>query len=227
MADGVLQVTAAVLAGGRSVRMGVDKRALAIGDETMLSRVVRSVSAVCDSVLVVIGAHQDASEYSNLGRGVEVVADCVPDFGPMGGLVTALTYARNPWIFLVGADMPLVCPEVVGLLCKMRGRADAVVPVTPNGPEPLLALYNIACLRPALELLGTPRGGPRRLLELVESVEVPAAMLRQVDPNLGSLRNVNTPADYAELIGVCGAVPMLAEHSDGSFRGGPPEHYLI
>ena len=99
----------------------------------------------------------------------------------------------------VAADMPHLTPEVVRALWDLRDDADAVVPVTEKGREPLLALYRVeACLPAAREVLATGRRRPVAVFSQVTTVEVPADALRSVDPELRSLINVNTPADLIE-----------------------------
>ncbi len=119
--------------------------------------------------------------------------------GPLGGLTTALSEATCEWMLAVAADMPHLTSEVVGALWELRGDADAVVPVTEKGLEPLLALYRVAaCLPAAREVLSTGRRRPVAVFSRVTTVEVPADALRSVDPDLRSLVNVNTPADLIE-----------------------------
>jgi molybdopterin-guanine dinucleotide biosynthesis protein A len=160
-------------------------------------------------VLVVVGEQHDPLVDSILDDRVEVAVDCVKGFGPLAGLVTAFTRSRSEWVLAVAADMPLLKPEVISLLWECRGDADAVVPSTHRGLEPLLALYNVRCFGAALDVLGTSKGGPRRLLDLVDIVKVTEDQLRAVDPSLDSLVNVNTPADAVRAARMC--VPPCPE----------------
>lgn len=197
-AHNTLPVTAAVLAGGRSLRMGVDKTLLSVDGRTLVARVCDAVAEVCDSTIVVTNRPEALAE-AGLPSGVAVVRDEVAYQGPLGGLVTALDSATSEWILAVAADMPHLEPGVVRALWSARNGADVVVPMTDKGPEPLLALYRReACIGPAHEVLDT---GRRRLVALfpqVNVVEIPVDQLRAADPDLRSLVNVNTPADLAE-----------------------------
>lgn len=190
-------VTAAVLAGGTSRRMGTDKRRLVIAGRTLLSHVLDVTARVCPEVMVVTADRADGARL-RLPEDVRVVPDVVSGLGPLGGIATALIATRTEWTLVVAADMPLVRAEVLQTLLDAREGRGAVVPVGPRGREPLIALYHTDCVIPALELLGRQDAGPIRLLDLVECVEVPLGRLRLVDPGLVSLHNVNTPADLAE-----------------------------
>jgi len=193
-----LPITAAVLAGGRSLRMGVDKTLLDVDGRTLVSRVVDAVGEVCEHTLIVTN-RPESLEGVDLADDLRVLRDEVAYQGPLGGLVTAMKEAPDEWVLAVAADMPHLEPDVVRALWAARDGADLVVPVTEKGPEPLLALYRVAaCLAPAREVLET---GRRRLVAFfprVNVIEVAVEDLRSVDPELLSLVNVNTPADLAE-----------------------------
>jgi FdhD protein len=193
-----LPVTAAVLAGGRSLRMGVDKTLLSVGGRTLVARACEAVAEVCEAVVVVTN-RPDVLGDAGLPEGVRVVRDEVAYQGPLGGLASALDVASSEWVLAVAADMPHLEPGIVRALFEARDSADVVVPVSERGPEPLLALYRTeACRGPAHKVLET---GRRRLVAIfpyVTVAEVPVEALRVADPDLKSLLNVNTPGDLQQ-----------------------------
>ncbi|HEY5541166.1 MAG TPA: formate dehydrogenase accessory sulfurtransferase FdhD [Coriobacteriia bacterium] len=193
-----LPLTAAVLAGGRSMRMGVDKTLLDVHGRALVALVVDAVGGVCAHTLVATN-RPEALVQADLPADVRILRDEVAYQGPLGGLVTALAATTDEWMLAVGADMPHLTPEIIRALWDLRGGADAVVPVTDKGVEPLLALYRVeACLPAAREVLATGRRRPTAIFGRVKTVRVPAEALRSVDPDLRSLINVNTPADLLD-----------------------------
>lgn len=200
MSDSVtarLPVTAAVLAGGRSMRMGIDKTLLPVDGEALVTRVAEAAALVCERVVVVTNRPETLGG-AGLPPGVPVLVDEVAYQGPLGGLVTALKNAEDDWVLALPADMPWLCPEVVRALWEVRDGAKVVVPVSAKGPEPLLALYHRDCLSVAWRVL---ESGRRRLVAMfpeLSVVELPVEDLRAVDPDLRSLVNVNTPEELAE-----------------------------
>ncbi len=193
----ILPCTAAVLAGGRSMRMGVDKTLLPVDGEALVARVAAAVGEVCAHTIVVTNRPEALAD-AGLPSDVRVLTDEIPYQGPLGGLVTALAEAPDEWVLAVAADMPHVSAAVVRALWEARDGADVVVPVTDKGPEPLLALYSRACLPVARTVLAS---GRRRLVAVfreVTVVEVPVDSLRGVDPGLKSFLNVNTPEELAD-----------------------------
>jgi FdhD protein len=196
--DTRIPVTAAVMAGGRSMRMGVDKTLLPVDGETLLARVVDAVSGVCAHTVVVTNRAEQIAE-AGLPVDTRVLIDEVSYQGPLGGLVTALKGAPDDWVLAVAADVPWLEPGVIRALWDARGGAQVVVTVTEKGVEPLLALYHRDCLPAARRVLAS---GRRRLVAMFPElavVELPLATLRAADPELRSLVNVNTPEDLADV----------------------------
>jgi molybdopterin-guanine dinucleotide biosynthesis protein A len=201
--SGRLPVTAAVLAGGRSQRMGTDKALLVVAGEPLVVRVCAALIPFCERVMVVAG---DAEAISSVGLPPEVtiVSDDVPFLGPLGGLSTALRASSTEWVFAAGVDMPFIRGEVVAVLWRALGEAQGagadvqmVMPVGLAGPEPLLALYRRDCVGAVDAILA--EGGHKvvDLLGRVNALQVPADELRASDPDLASIINVNTAEDLA------------------------------
>ena len=94
-------VTGVLLAGGKSRRMGEDKRYLVVGEQTLLERGLDLLRSIFQEVLVVI-----AQDSPPLDVDARVVRDLVPDCGSLGGLYTGLTQATTLYIFVVACDMP-------------------------------------------------------------------------------------------------------------------------
>lgn len=188
-----------VLCGGRSSRMGRPKCWLPVADEPMLIRVVRVVGAVAVPVVVVAAAGQ---ELPLLPDGVAVVRDEAEGNGPIQGLAAGLAALadRADAAVVVGCDSPLLTPDVLRRLIELRESAAACVPVVGDVPRPLPGVYAVgvqADVRALLEAGQLRLGG---LLERVPTRLVQPSEFADVDPSLDSLRNVNTPADYARLL---------------------------
>lgn len=182
--------------------MGTDKTILPVGGRTMVSRVVDIVSSTCAETMLVTDRPAGPAG-ARLGPHVTVVTDDEPDQGPLGGLVTAIRHARHGWVLAVAADMPWLSADVIRVLwgCRTLG-AQAVVPMTDRGVEPLLAFYRRDAIH-RLEAFLT--GGGRRLVDALDDLRVawvPAGSLEAVDEGLMSFVNVNTPEDYEQACAV-------------------------
>lgn len=193
-----IPVTAAVLAGGRSQRMGVDKTLLHFDGEPLVARVADIAAQVCSSVIVVTNRPEALTD-AGLPASVRILVDEVAYQGPLGGLVTALKNAEEEWILALAADMPWLEPAVIRALWDARDGAQVVLPTSEKGPEPLLALYHRSCLPEARRVLDSGRRRLVAILPKVKTVEVSLDTLRRVDPGLRSLVNVNTPEELVEV----------------------------
>ncbi|MRR11446.1 hypothetical protein EG835_02970, partial [bacterium] len=193
-----IPVTAAVLAGGRSQRMGVDKTLLPFDGEPLVRRVAELAGQVCDHVIVVTN-RPDAIADAGLSSSIPVLTDEVAYQGPLGGLVTALDNTEDEWVLALAADMPWLEPSVIRALWDARDGAQVVLPTSEKGPEPLLALYHTSCLPEARRVLESGRRRLVAMLPAVKVVEVSLDTLRKVDPGLRSLVNVNTPEELLEV----------------------------
>lgn len=187
-----MSVSAAIMAGGRSRRMGRDKAWLDLGDgRPIVQRVVDVLREVADEVIVV--ANDPA--YGRLG--LRVVADRFPSGGALGGIATGVGAAAHHTVLVAACDMPFLSAAVWRLLLDRAEGADAVVPRVGGEYETMHALYTKACLAPMERALAAGRMrvisffGDVRLRDLNEDV------LRGVDPELRSFTNLNTPEELA------------------------------
>ena len=201
-----MRIGGVVLCGGESRRMGRPKAWLAFGNEVMLQRVVRVLAGVVDPVLVVSGVGQDLPD---LPGEVEVAQDEVPDKGPLQALVNGLKLfsGRVEAVYATSCDVPLLKPEFVSHLAALLDNFEAVAPEEGNRAHPLAAVYRVSVLSKAEELLGDGHLRLSMLLDRCRTRRVQVQDLQGVDSTLQSLRNVNTPEDYASLLEQAGLTP--------------------
>ena len=187
-----IEVTGVLLAGGKSRRMGEDKRYLVVGEETLLERGLGVLRSVFQEVLVVI-----AQDSPPVGVDARVVRDLVPECGSLGGLYTGLMRATTSSIFVVACDMPFLDRTVIAQFTSRRATADIVMAKLAAQLHPMHALYGKRCL-PVLEQMIQAR--QLKIQELVSHASlrvqyVTEADLLAIDPSGRSFQNVNTPAD--------------------------------
>ena len=176
-----------VLAGGGSKRMGKDKALLPFGGNVLIAHVALSVLAAAGSVSLV--GPPDA--YSHLQ--FPVVSDLYPGFGPVGGVVTALSSpSAAEWNLIVACDMPGISGEFLASLLAeaIDSGAECTVPHTPNGRlHAVCAVYRRSARLP---LLRAVEAGTHKLQDAIEVLNVH----RYPVSALELLVNVNTPAQW-------------------------------
>jgi len=186
-------VTGILLAGGKSRRMGEDKRYLVVGEQTLLERGLAVLRSTFQEVLVVI-----AQDSPQLVIDARVVRDLMPDCGSLGGLYTGLIQATTPYIFVVACDMPFLDQAVIAQFTGRRATADIVMAKIESRLHPMHAVYGKRCL-PVVERM--IRARQLKIQEIVSQSSlrvqyITEADLLTVDPSGRSFYNVNTPADF-------------------------------
>jgi len=182
------------------MRMGVDKTQMELGGQSLLVRAVEAVYPLAEHTIVVTNRPEDVVS-QHLPSAVSVITDEIAYQGPLGGLVSACAQAKTGWILTIAADMPWVSPAVVDYLWQRRNGADVVIPIGPQGPEPLLALYRVEAVEPAGRAV--LESGRRRIVAMFDSLavtEVAREELTGIDPGLASFFNINTQADYQKAL---------------------------
>ena len=181
---------AIILCGGNSARMGRDKATLPFGPETLLMRVVRLAQTVVSDVVVVGATSQP------MPMGVRVVDDPVPGLGPLAALAVGLRTVGAGHALLLACDLPLLEPTLLRRLQDLAGDADACVPRLDGMPMPTCAVYATRALPRAEALLAGGTRSLRALLAILSVRWVNADDLRDLDPELLSFLDCDTPAQY-------------------------------
>jgi molybdopterin-guanine dinucleotide biosynthesis protein A len=98
--------------------------------------------------------------------------------------------------YVTGCDVPLLVPEFVRRMIELAPGFEVAVPHVDGYDEPLAAVYRRSVLGHVGDLLDADRLRPAFLFDRVRTRRVTADELTEADPELGSLANVNSPADY-------------------------------
>jgi len=196
----VRRITAVILAGGRSQRLGFDKALLRLDDETLVERAVRKVATLSDEVIVAGGPLPYPLP------GARLVADVYPGCGPLGGIHAGLAAASNLHSLVVACDMPFLNLELLRYMVELAPGHDVVIPRWDDKLEPLHAVYSKNCLGPIERLI---RGRDLRIVHFLPEVRVRYVgeeEIERFDPKHLSFFNINTPEDLERAKGGLGAI---------------------
>jgi molybdenum cofactor guanylyltransferase len=184
-----------VLCGGKSTRMGTPKATLPFGPETMLQRVVRLLGSVVDPIVVVAALQQALPE---LPDGVIVARDERQERGPLEGLRAGLKALPGSVdsAYVTSCDVPLLVPGFVTRMIERLGDYDIAVMEIEGFPHPLSAVYRLTTLPQVEALLERDKLRPVFLFDAVRTRRVRPEEMTSVDPQLRTLRNLNTRDDY-------------------------------
>ena len=190
------RVTGLVLAGGRSSRFGRDKLAERLDGRTLLDSAIDGLTPASTEILVV--AAPEAAP--DLPEGARLVHDPVAFEGPLAGVAAGLHAAREPFVLVVGGDMPTLVGAVIDsmLISLEEPGRDAVVLEHDGRARPLpMALRREPALKAADLLLASGERRLRALAEALGAAVVPEATWRALDPYGMTVRDIDTPADLA------------------------------
>lgn len=184
-----------VLCGGRSTRMGMSKAHLPFGAETMLQRVVRLLGGVASPIVAVAAPEQDLPE---LPASIAITRDEREGRGPLEGLRAGLKALPDDVesAYVTSCDVPLLVPGFVKRMFELLGQNDVAVVEIDGFPHPLSAVYRRRTLPRIEALLAQDRLRPAFLFDAVATRRVKPEELMNVDPDLSTLRNLNTREDY-------------------------------
>lgn len=182
----------AIIAGGKSSRMGRDKAFLELGGRSLIERVIAAGADLRPSETILIANKPDA--YRHLG--LEIYPDILPDKGSLGGIYTALARAANPVTLVLACDMPFIKPGLLGfMLAQLDAETDIVVPRVDGYPQALHAIYRNTCLAPIRARLAANR---LKIIGFYDKMRVrylDEADYAPFDQAGMSFTNLNTPAE--------------------------------
>lgn len=202
----VVDLSAFVVAGGKSARMGQDKAFLKLGEQTLVERALEIARSVADEVRIA-GAAQKFSAFGS------VVEDIYRERGPLGGIHAALGSSATEWNLMLAVDLPFMEPEFLRWLIEEARKSEAVVtvPRAGGGWQPLCAVYRKSFAGVAQRALDAGKNKIDLLFREVETRAVEEDEILRRGYSLEMFRNVNTPEEWQEVLSAEHRVPRTKD----------------
>jgi len=195
----MLQKSAVILAGGFSRRFGSDKGLVVLAGKPLILHVIDRVSKVADEVLVVVSSEEQKNKFEAiLEEKANLVIDKDDSQSPLVGAITGFECANAEYSLLLPCDTPLVSTQIVQFLLDICAGRSAAIPRWPGGYiEPLQAVYRTeSALTAAKTALKQGKMNMRSMIDNLRGVRYVSMMvLEQLEPELLTFFNVNTPQD--------------------------------
>ena len=185
------RITAIVLAGGKSQRMGTDKGLLDLNGKTFIQHICDALQPIVGSNILIISSNK---EYDALG--FSRVEDIIDNKGPVGGLYTGLKESKTKVNLVLSVDVPLVSTELLEWLIKSHEETDMVTQTKiGDKTNPLIGVYDRSMRIVFGEHMAGNQLKLRQVIEDVkhQTIEVPEKWSNQV-------QNINTKEEYQNLI---------------------------
>jgi len=187
-------ISLAILAGGKSNRMGQDKALLPFMGYPLILRIVKRLETLTNDIIVTTDGVADYT-----GLGLPLFTDLQPGSGALGGLYTSLYVAKNPIVAAVACDMPFANLNLFeherDLLIKLD--VDVVIPSTPKGLEPMHAIYRRETCLPAIQ--SAMKAEQWKLIAWLPEVKVfylSEKEMQLFDPQHLAFWNLNTQEEF-------------------------------
>ena len=178
-------LTAIILAGGKSSRMGKDKGMVIHQGKPFISHITEAVKPLVSRVIIIA----DNKAYDRFG--FERFDDEIKETGPLAGLYSGLKHSDTDWNLVLSCDIPLVSSDLLNFIAGTEIKDEDIIQFVSEGNRiPLIALYHKRCMDACLKLI---ESGEKRLLQLQQhhkttAVQVPEKYRTQV-------KNINSTKD--------------------------------
>lgn len=182
------KISLLIIAGGKSSRLGVDKRFVEVGGVGMLENILRKAQAQ-DFAEIFLCVEDELPALKVLAEryGAKILIDEIHDAGAMAGLASGLTRIKTDWALAVSADMPFFDFDALAPLTK-KFSAQAVIPEVGGRYQMLAALYR----RELAELFSQELSNGQRKIFAAKK-KIPHEVVKLAREEI--FFNVNTPAD--------------------------------
>jgi molybdenum cofactor guanylyltransferase len=186
-------LTAFILAGGKSTRMGADKAFIILDGRTFLARALDTARSITPNVRIV----GDPAKFSPFAPTVE---DIFPNCGPLGGIHAALSSSQTDLNLILAVDVPFVSPPLLHyLIHRVRNNtATVTVAQTGGGYQPLCAIYRRNFAEAAEQSLQAGRYKIDVLFTPTTTQTITEKELEAAGFSPNQFRNLNTPHELAD-----------------------------
>ena len=201
-----MDVSGAILTGGSSTRMGVDKSLLAVGGTPLAGIVAKAlIDAGVREVVTIGGNHADLGRVAGIDR---TINDDFPNEGPLGGIISALRHSLFDVVVVLACDTPAITSETPRRRIEARDASPeaAVAFAEVDGrDQPLTAVWRRSRALAELErVFAIGERAPRSVFDLLRS-------LRVTDIHPSGVDDVDSPADLRRYAADANSPPTANE----------------
>ena len=182
-------ICCAILAGGKSSRMGTNKALVKLHGQTLIERVVEKVDYSVAKPIIITNTPEDFTSLK-----LPSFPDAIKNVGPLGGIYTALKYCNTTHCLIIACDLPFLTKEIIRLLYEQGSNYDVLAFDVGHGVEPLCAVYSKNCLPNIKEQIDS---GNFRVTDFFSDVNIRVISANHINQisHSNMFFNINTPED--------------------------------
>ncbi len=188
-----------ILSGGLSERFQEKKAFIKVKGKPLIKHVAEKIPNKHQELIISCKTGQNKLE--KMFPNAKIIKDKKPEDGPMIGLLSSLPHIKSEYVAILSCDCPRIKTEVINMLYKKAETHSAAVPRWPEGfLEPLVAVYQKEELESAVQKAWDNK--EMKLSKVIEKLDdvvfVSTEKIKEVDPELDSFINLNTPEKLRE-----------------------------
>jgi len=184
-------MSAIIIAGGQSSRMGRDKGLMDWNGKAMIQYVIEAVSPLVSNVLLIT----KNPLYKRFG--LESFPDLIPGLGPAGGIYTALHASKSEANMILSCDIPLITTPTLQILKDRHKSFEITLAATGNVPEPLIGIYNKSCFTKWNALIAQKKTAVHQMIRQFNTQIIDMTTIAGFNRN--EFTNINTPQELENL----------------------------
>lgn len=181
-------ITAIILAGGKSSRMGEDKAFLKVKAKTMIEHVIAAVKPITKDIIII------ANDKKHEQFGYPVYKDLITNCGPLAGIYTGLTFSETTKNLIISCDIPMLSTQLLQSLIQHSEGYEVCVPKNNHKLHPLIGVYSKSCLPVFEKELNNKQ---RKIQIALQKVPLKVMDADNFDPQI--FTNVNTKTELNNL----------------------------
>ncbi len=183
-------ITAIILAGGKSSRMKFNKEYIKIKDNYLVHNQIRLLKEVFDEVIVV---SSNSKHYEGLD--VLVFNDILNGSTPLIGLHAGLFHSSNEYNYVIACDMPYINFEYINYLESLIGFSDAYVSRYHNYIEPFNAIYKSSIVNSIEDFISHGNYGFQKMVNLLDTEYIPEIKVSEFQKDYDMFKNINNESE--------------------------------
>ena len=186
-------LTAIILAGGKSSRIGSDKdkAILKLNGKHLIDIVISKLKHIVGDNIIIVGPPERYPSYK------QVVPDLFNQRGLLVGLYSGLKASTSRYNLVVGCDMPFLKVELLQYMRDKMDSNDIIIPrYAKNYIEPLCAIYSKDCLSVMERNIEAGILSIRRIFPYLKVRYIEEKEIKRVDSELNSFFNINYKEDF-------------------------------
>ena len=186
-------LTAIILAGGKSSRIGSDqdKAILKLNGKRLIDIVISKLKHIVGDNIIIVGPPEKYPSYK------QVVPDLFNQRGLLVGLYSGLKSSASRYNLVVGCDMPFLKVELLQYMRDKMDSNDIIIPrYAKSYIEPLCAIYSKDCLSVMERNIEAGILSIRRIFPYLKVKYIEEKEIKRVDPELNSFFNINFKEDF-------------------------------